>query len=200
MIRRMLSPVMVLAVTLIVGTAVRADDAADAKSLVEKAIKASGGAEKLDKTKSVTTKIKGKITVMGMDLDLKATTTTEEPDRMRSEADVEFMGNQIKQLQIVNKDKGWLVVGDMNLDATKEMLESAKETFYASYVGRLTPLLKDKQFKLSLIPDIKVDGQDAAGILVKSEGHGDMKVYFDKKTNLPVKTEGARPTRKAAPR
>ncbi len=53
------------AVSLMAAATVRADDAADAKAVVEKAIKAMGGAEKLDQTKAFTSKMKGKVFVMG---------------------------------------------------------------------------------------------------------------------------------------
>ena len=169
-------------------SAVCADDAADAKGIIEKAIKAMGGAEKLDKMQSYTSKMKGKVFVMGLDIDLKATSTVS-GDRMRIESDIEVMGMQIKQLQIFNKDQGWIVTNDMKMDMTDDMVASIKERVYSSRVGRLTPLLKDKDFKLSVIGESKVEGQDAIGIRVECKGHSDTSVYFDKKTHFIVKTE-----------
>ncbi len=99
------------------------------------------------------------------------------------------MGQQIKQLQIINKDKGWLVINDMKIDMTADMMDSVKERFYTSRIVRLTPLLTDKDLKISTIGESKVEGQDVIGIRVESKGHSDMSLYFDKKTHLLAKTE-----------
>jgi hypothetical protein len=49
--------------------------------------------------------------------------------------------------------------------------------------------LKDKQFKLATIGEIKVEKRTALGVKVSSKGHRDVDLYFDKETGLLVKTE-----------
>jgi hypothetical protein len=47
--------------------------------------------------------------------------------------------------------------------------------------------LKDKEYALSKLDDIKVGSKPAAGIKVSSKGHKDVELYFDKKSGLLVK-------------
>jgi hypothetical protein len=46
---------------------------------------------------------------------------------------------------------------------------------------------KDIYFDLSLLPEMMIDGKTAQGVRVRSRGHRDVNLYFDKKTNLLVK-------------
>jgi hypothetical protein len=48
---------------------------------------------------------------------------------------------------------------------------------------------KDLLFELAPLPDILVEGKPAAGIRVRSRGHKDINLYFDKKTYLLVKLQ-----------
>src|ERR1700722_14842920 len=130
-----------LAMILAGAASVRADDQADAKAIIEKALKAQGGADKADKNKTFSSKMKGKLHVMGLELDYSAMMHTQEPDRVRFEMDLTIMGKEFKVLQIFNKDKGWLKNNDMTMEMTKDMIASAKEQMYNSEVNRLKPVL-----------------------------------------------------------
>jgi hypothetical protein len=46
---------------------------------------------------------------------------------------------------------------------------------------------KDMYFDISTLPEVEVDGKPAQGVRVRSRGHRDINLYFDKKTNLMVK-------------
>jgi hypothetical protein len=49
--------------------------------------------------------------------------------------------------------------------------------------------LRNEATELSLIDEIKVGDKPAVGVLVKSKGHRDVKLYFDKANGLLVKRE-----------
>ena len=49
--------------------------------------------------------------------------------------------------------------------------------------------MKEKQIELSVLEEIKIDGKPAVGVLVKSMGKRDVKLYFDKASGLLVKLE-----------
>ena len=57
--------VLTVGFVLAVGAPARADDAADARKIIEKAVKAHGGQDKLDKLQGHTTKFKGNFHGMG---------------------------------------------------------------------------------------------------------------------------------------
>ena len=56
-------------------------------------------------------------------------------------------------------------------------------------VVKLTPLVKDKGYELSLIGESKVEDKPAVGVLVKSKDHNDVSLFFDKETGLLAKLE-----------
>jgi len=185
--RRLLS-VACAAAVLILAPAARADDK-DARAIIEKAIKANGGADKIDKVKAVVVKGKGTVHVMAMDLDFTSVNSSQDADKMRVEVDVTVMGMDFKTVQIFNKDKAWSGVNGTFTELPKEAVEEFQEKMHGSRVGRLTPLLKDKEFKLSALGESKVGGKEAVGVRVEYKGKRDINVYFDKKTSLMLKTE-----------
>jgi hypothetical protein len=74
------------------------------------------------------------------------------------------------------------------MDMEKEQLDDVKEAMYAMQLVTLLPL-KDKAVTLKPAGDAQVDGQPATAVTVSSKGHGDVKLFFDKKTGLVVRTE-----------
>ena len=179
----------VCAAGLLAGGAVRADDAADVKAVLDKAIAAQGGADNLAKYKAVSMHIKGKLHgVIGDSVDVTGDIATQVPDRMRFEMAVTVMGMDFKFTQVLNGDKGWIVLQDKVMDITKEQMAEAKEQMHVGEVTRLVGL-RDKAYKLSALGDAKVEGKDAVGIRVEHKDHRDVSLYFDKKTGLLLKTE-----------
>ena len=62
------------------------------------------------------------------------------------------------------------------------------ENIYARKVGQLV-VLKGREFKLSPLDEISVEGRPAVGILVCHEKHEAVKLYFDKESHLEVMTK-----------
>jgi hypothetical protein len=91
----------------IFSTLVRADDEADAKALLDKAIKARGGADTLSKFKASTVKMKGKYYGMGDGIDFTLERSSQFPDRSRVEISGEANGQKFSFTQILQGDKGW---------------------------------------------------------------------------------------------
>src|SRR2546428_402188 len=96
------------ALILALPAAGRADDAADMKALVEKAIQAHGGADNLAKQKAVVVKMKGKFHGLpGAVIDYTSETSSQQPAKLRTVVEGDVMGTTFKVVQIVNGDKGW---------------------------------------------------------------------------------------------
>ncbi len=180
----------VLAFGFVIAVAVpgRADDAADARALVEKAVKAHGGQEKLDKLPGITVKFKGTFHGMGDGIPMSGEVTTQGPDRQRVDIEVEAGGQKIPILIVVGGDKGWSKIGKDTTELGKDELAEAKEQSYVAWVATLAPL-KGKQFKLATVGEIMIEKRPALGVKVSSKGHRDVDLYFDKETGLLVKSE-----------
>jgi outer membrane lipoprotein-sorting protein len=173
----------------LLGGAVRADDAADVKAVLDKAIAAHGGADNLTKYKAVTQRIKGKIHgVIGESVDVTGEIASQLPDRLRVEVAVSVAGMDFKTVQVFSGDKGWVQLNDKVTEVPKEQLAEAKEQMHVFGVTRLVAL-RDKEYKLSPLGDAKVEGKDAVGVRVERKDRRDVSLYFDKKTGLLLKSE-----------
>jgi hypothetical protein len=162
-----------------------ADDTA--KAIVEKAIKAHGGAEKLAKlnVRQEKKEIKySETSTYTMDclihLPQRVKSTTRGP-------------SNYMVIKVINGDKIWSESSGKPGEETAESLKHGKELLHEDYVVTLTPLLKDKRFKLSPLAEIKVNDRPALGVKVAAKDHADVDLYFDKDTGLLVKSEATRP-------
>ncbi|MCI0704566.1 MAG: hypothetical protein L0241_26215 [Planctomycetia bacterium] len=172
---------------LAVAAPVRADDAADAKAIIDKAIKAHGG-EKLAKLPAFVASMKGKVHVMEQAIDFTGEVSSFGPEKQKVDIEVEVAGMKFRVIEVRNGDKGWIRMDNNTKEMDKDKFEEAKEQGYAGWVTTLIPL-KDKQFKLATVGEIEIDKRKAVGVKVSSKGHRDIDLYFDKETGLLVKTE-----------
>jgi hypothetical protein len=172
-------------VLVLAGGLVRADEP---KAILEKAIKATGGEEKLGRQKATTWKGKGTFHGLGQALEFSGEWYIQPPNKIRTESEFDFAGNQTKRITVFNGDKGWITMGEAPQDMTDDQVAEAKEDLYAGRVSTLVPL-KEKDFTLAALGEEKVGGKEAVGIKVSSKGHNDINLYFDKTSGLLVKTQ-----------
>lgn len=177
-----------LMAVLLCGAFARADEQADAKALLDQAIKAHGGADKIAKIKAATITAKGKFYGLGEGLDYTETLVFQEPDKMRFDFGSAVGGMKFKVTQVFNKNKGWMAIGDNVMEMDKNMVAETKESLHAHMVTGLYPAVF-KNAKLSTIGEIKVGGKPAVGVRVEVKGYRDINLFFDKATHLLVKSE-----------
>jgi hypothetical protein len=168
------------------GALARADDSKTTE-ILDRAIKALGGAEKLGKAETTSEKAKGTLTIEGNENSISSQGITQGIDRHRSEFEGEFNGNKFKGLSVLNGDKGWRMFGDMVMEMDQDAVKNEKRTLYLSVVFDTILPLKGKGFKVESAPDEKVGGKPAAGIKATGPDGKDFTLYFDKDTGLPVR-------------
>src|SRR5947209_5901999 len=171
--------VLTLAVCVLLGLVVRARAADDeCRPVIEKAIKAYGGADKLEKLKAVQSKSKATMDVLGMTIALTIESSVQVPGQLKNVMEMEVAGQKINMVQVFNKDKFWIQVSAngqvQNVDPPEGALKAIKEADHGQSISMLTPLLKDKTFTLSPLGEIKVNGRTAVGVKVASKGHKDV--------------------------
>jgi hypothetical protein len=165
-----------------------ADDAADARALVEKAVKAHGGQDKLEKFAAATVAFKGKVHVMGQAVDVAGEVLTQGDDRLKVDLQVEVDGQKFRVVNVLAGDKGWMRLGDDTKEMDKDQLAEGREQAYAGWVATLAPLA-DKGFTLATVGEMKVDGKPTLGVKVSRKDRRDVDLYFDKETGLLAKSE-----------
>jgi hypothetical protein len=185
---RFIGAVLVAAVLSALGGPARSGGDQDVNAILDKAIKALGGEERLGKLKAYTVKAKGTARFGGSaDSAFTSRATVQGLDHLRSEFQGELGGNQVKGVTVLAGDKGWRKFGDMNVDMDKETVANEKRNVYLQVVpGTLLPL-KGKGFKVQAAGEEKVAGKPAAVLKVTGPDGKDFKLFFDKKSGLPVK-------------
>ncbi len=169
----------------LVGTSIRADEA-QVKQVLDKAIKALGGEEKLSKAEALTWKSKGKITIEGNQNEISTQATAQGLDHFQSTFEGEFNGNKIKGVSVLNGEKGWRKFGDQSMDMDPDAVKNEKRTVYLMVVPATIVPLKSKSFKVESAPDESIKGKPAAVLKVTGPDGKDFTLSFDKESGLPV--------------
>lgn len=167
---------------------VRADDEAKLREVVDRAIKAHGGIDNLTKLQASTSKQKGKFHGLGAALDYTSEVSTQLPDRLRIEVHSKAGDQEFTFIQVINGNKGWRKLGDMTDEMGKEELAEASEEMNAATISHLV-CLKNKEYKLSPLGEVKVGDRPAIGVRVERKGHRDVSLFFDKDKSLLLKVE-----------
>jgi hypothetical protein len=160
----------------------------DAKAIIVKAIKAHGGEEATSKYLASQTRAKGKIELLG-GLEFTQESSFMLPNKFKEAVEMEVMGQKVRVISVFNGDKITIEANGQEVPVDDKMKEMIKGTTYAMKVGRLVPLIKEKEFELSAIGEVKVDGKAAVGVRVAHKGEKDISLYFNKETGLLAKVE-----------
>ena len=173
----------------LVAAPARADD--DAKKVVDAAIKAHGGAEKLAKLKDKAIIQKGKMKIYTMGLEIDSTMEIRATGKkFRQDIKFALMGMNFDQNAVYDGKEMWITVNGAviaTLDK-KEDLEMLAEMIHAEEAASLA-LLGSKDIELSIIGEDKVGDTPVIGVRVTKKGRKDVNLYFDKKTHMLKKVE-----------
>ncbi len=174
---------LVVAISVVVSGAgfCQADDQADARAIVAKAIKACGGEEKLAKFNAERFKETGTYYGMGDGLPYTGNYAVQWPSQFRMEIVGVFT-------IVLNGDKGWMQTGGETREMTAEEIKIQQNEHHAGWITTLLPL-KDKKFKLATVGESKVNDKPVIGVRVSAEGRPEVNLFFDKENSWLVKAE-----------
>jgi hypothetical protein len=153
----------------------------DARAIITKAIDAMGGAGALDKHKASTWKETGTYYGMGDGVPFIGVYAAQPPDKFKMEISGFFT-------IVFTGDKGWVKMGGETRDMDKDELATHRNDHRAGSIASIAPLTS-KDFTLKAIGEVKVEDRPAVGVKVTRKDYPEVKLYFDKKTNLLVKSE-----------
>jgi hypothetical protein len=172
-------------------TAVRADDAAEARAVLDKGIKALGGADKLEKLPATSWKSTGSFTAGDQKVEITDTWTVQGHTKFRWELEASFNGMTQRGVLVMNGDEGWGKGGPDNKteDIPKEVLPMLKADMHTARLVELLLPFRDKGFTLSHLGELKINDKTCVGIKIKHKDYPDVDLYFDKDTGLPTRSE-----------
>jgi hypothetical protein len=185
--RRLIVPLALICCTAVLTGAARAED--EARVIVEKAVKAHGGAEKVAKLKKAALRSKGKGKVQvagGIDITMEICA---QDGKARQVIEGEVANNKFTQVVLFDGKKFQIFINGMEIKlGDKKTDDEIREKVYAEKLTGLV-FLGDKSIKLSPLGEVKVKDRPALGVRVSSEGHRDVNLFFDKEKGLLVKSE-----------
>jgi len=161
----------------------------DAKAIIDRALAAQGGADKVKSLKAFTAKAKGSINIADMNIDFTLEAYSQPPGKSKSIINLSVAGMQIMVTQVFNDGKGWVMANGEVKEVEKEDLDEHAAMVYVESVTNLFKLGEDKDMKLSTLGEAKVGDVPVVGVQVTKPGKRDVNLYFDKKTNLLLKAE-----------
>jgi hypothetical protein len=165
----------------------RSDELDESKAIVEKAIKAAGGKDKLARINAFSARVKMTFKE-GKSVDrYTADVMVQGFDRIRI---VMALGDNDKvETTVINGDKGSIKWGTELLVMPEKMVNEYKNRLYGLRLAyTLTPLL-EKGVSLVALAEIRVNDRPAVGMIATKKDRPDIKLYFDKATNLPAQLE-----------
>lgn len=156
-------------------------------AIVDKAIQAMGGEEKLTKAEAVTWKARGRITFNDNSSDITTQVTTKGLDRYRTDFEGEFGGNTFRGVTVIAGNKAWRKFGDNAMTLDGNDLANQKRASYLLVAPMMPWVVKSKEFKLEAAADESIGGKPAAVVKVTGPDGKDFQLAFDKESGLPVK-------------
>ena len=161
----------------------------DPRAVVVKAIKAQGGEENMTKIRAGRSKLKGTLFDNGREIPFTGEEVFALPNQIKITLVVKTAPKGQSIVEVVDGDKGWISIDGQVKDADADALARLKQQAYLSRVIWLTPLLNDKEYKLSMLKEIKAGDRALVGVKVASKDQKDVSLYFDKENGLLVRLD-----------
>ncbi len=176
---------MLSCLTLTLALALPAAD--DPKAVVEKAVKAHGGADLLAKYKGYKAPFRGTVFAMGMEIELKGEILNLYPDKAKVTGTLTVGGMDLPLVQVVNGSKLSMSIGGNALPVPDEQAADAVASMYVQSLTRLTPLVT-ADYTLKPADGLEVDGKKAVGVLVSHKDKPDVTLHFDAESGVLVRS------------
>ncbi len=160
-----------------------------ARAVIEQAIKAHGGEERLARNRADRVRLKGTLFIPKGTAPFVAETIVQLPAQFKSVMELTANGEKHTLVHLINADKVTVMVDGKVEKADPAVLAEMRDTVLLDRAVRLVPLLRDRGFDLAPLEDVKVNDRPAAGVRVTARGDKELRMYFDKELGLLVKTE-----------
>ncbi|MCI0456836.1 MAG: hypothetical protein L0Z62_07655 [Gemmataceae bacterium] len=159
----------------------------DVKPVVDLALKALGGEERLARAQGATWKGKGTVRFMGQPFDYSGDWFTRSADLSRVALQLKLKDATFTYAKVVNKEGAWVKINDGFLKQSKQELEELREEAYVRWVVSMLPL-RQKEFKLEPLGEVRVGDQQTVGLKVSHKDHRPIDLFFDKATGVLVRS------------
>jgi hypothetical protein len=157
------------------------------RSVIDRALLATGGAEQLAQHRAGTWEGRGFYHGFG-GVQFTIEGARQGEDQIALKTVSTSAGGTFTRVLVVNRDRGWLMMNGQRQELDKEALAEEKERLYGNWVATLLPL-PDAKYRLKRIGESKVGDRAVVGLEVASDGHRPVRLYFDRDSGLLAKKE-----------
>jgi hypothetical protein len=165
---------------LLLSAALAAPSAGSPRALVERAVRAAGGAKRMQQYAALTWRARATVHLPQKRIDLQGQWRLQLPDRARVETqDVAGSSGTLRRL-IIDGDRGWGEVRGHPDPLPRDMVAHERDQFYLYHLMRLAPLL-EPEFTLVALGRGE-DGLD--GVRVAHAGRPEVSLFFDSEARL----------------
>jgi hypothetical protein len=177
-----------LAVVTLAGRPAPAEEAALARSVIDRAIEAAGGEARLARFKAAEWTCKGTGHASAV-LDFTDHYFVQWPEQLRHESAIEVRGRKFERALILDGEQGWIRQDGATVPMNDAAVAELRDKLHVLRLAATLLPLKDKAVTLKPLDDVKIDGRHAAGVTASCEGRPDLNLYFDKDKGLLLKCE-----------
>jgi hypothetical protein len=176
-----------IAILLTAAGALPAQDTA--QDIIKRAAQAHGGLERLGRIRADRIQVKGNLFVDDKETPFTGETTVQFPAQFKNVMQITTPKGRVTLVQILNGDKAMVTLDGQPQKVEPTAIAELRDTFALNRAMRLAPLLTERTYELAALGESKVGERPALGVKVTAKGRRELMLYFDKETNLLVKTE-----------
>jgi hypothetical protein len=157
------------------------------QAIIDRAVKAHGGADALAKTKAMVQSAKGRVSINGVDVEATREARYALPERYSWLLELKPAVGKQRRLIVRNGLSGWQQVDNQPAEDIPTLLyDIISEEGYVLWLCTVAPL-GQAGFTFAPAPAADVEGQPAAGVLVTRTGRTDVTLHFHGSSGLLVK-------------
>lgn len=162
----------------------------EAKAIIDRAIKAVGGAEKIASFPAGKVKASGKFFMGPQTVEFKQESSHQLPDMIRERSEFTQDGKKVIVEMLYDGSIPVILMDGKPVEANKlaAYKKSMSQSVHLMNVSRFITL-SDPKYKLSVLEERQIEGKNCQGVKVDADGQEPIKIYFDKATGLPVSME-----------
>jgi hypothetical protein len=175
------------ALTLALASSATAQDTAHA--MIQRAIVAHGGQQRLSSVRADKVKIKGTLHLGLSSVPFTDELTVQAPEQFKSIVRITEGGRTRTIVHILDGLKATITVDGQPQTVVGSNIAQMRQTLQLDQAMKLVPLLIDPAFRIEHVGEFQYNGRVVVGVRVTGRGQRDLRLYFDRETALLVKSD-----------
>jgi hypothetical protein len=177
----------VFALILVLAPAALAQNTAT--EMIQRAIIAHGGKQRLSSVRAEKVKFKGTLHFGSASVPFTDESTIQAPEQFKSIVRITEGGRVRTIVHILDGPKATITVDDQPQIVSGSLIAQMRQTLQLDQAMKLVPLLIDPAFYIEHTGEYQYNGRVVVGVRVTGHGQRDLRLYFDRETALLVKSD-----------